>query len=217
MTTIIFKPDVKIKVGKIVCVGLNYTKHIEEMSTKISSEPVLFLKPSTSILVEGEKIKLPAFSKEIHHEVEMALLIGKETKDINKKTWTSHVSGVSVALDLTLRDLQNEAKQKGRPWCVSKGFDGACPVGRFVPLSEVGNICNLGIELYKNGEIKQKGNTCQMIFPPGELLAYISIIFTLEPGDIILTGTPAGIGPIYSKDVIQAKIEKVGSINFEVE
>ncbi len=217
MTMIILNPNTYTKVGKIVCVGLNYIKHIEEMSSKRSSEPVLFLKPSTSILVEGEKIKLPSFSQEIHHEVEMALLIGKEAKNINKEIWESYVSGVSVALDLTLRDLQNNAKKMGRPWCVSKGFDGACPVGRFVLLSEIGSISNLEIELYKNDELKQKGNTSQMIFPPGELISHISRIFTLEQGDIILTGTPAGVGPIYSKDIIRAKIENIGSINFEVE
>lgn len=217
MTMIILNPNREVKVGKIVCVGLNYVKHIEEMSSKRSTEPVLFLKPSTSILQEGEKIILPSYSNEIHHEVEMALLIGKEAKNINKINWKTYVSGVSVALDLTLRDLQSDAKKRGHPWSVCKGFDGACPIGKFVPLSDVGDIGDLEIELYKNDELKQKGNTSQMIFPPKELLAYISRIFTLEEGDIILTGTPAGVGPIYSKDIIHAKIEKIGAINFEVE
>lgn len=217
MKTVILEPDTKYTVGKIVCVGQNYAKHIAEMSAARPSDPVLFLKPSTAILEEGEKINLPQFSKEIHHEVELALLVGNQGSSIKANEWKSIIVGAAVALDLTLRDLQSEAKKKGLPWSVSKGFDGACPIGSFVPLSNIDNINNLEIELYKNDKLKQTGNTGQMLFPPDQLVSYISKIFTLEPGDIILTGTPAGVGPIYSGDMIKAKISDIGEINFKVE
>jgi 5-carboxymethyl-2-hydroxymuconate isomerase len=216
MAIVILKPDTKFNVGKIIGIGLNYAKHINEMSAKRTTNPVLFLKPSTAILNEGENIKLPSFSNEIHHEVEMALIIGKAGKSIRKKNWKSYVIGAAVALDLTLRDLQSIAKEKGLPWSVSKGFDGACPIGKFTPLSDIGDLNNLEIELYVNGKLKQRGNSNQMIFPPDELVSYISAIFTLEPGDIILTGTPSGVGSISSGDNIAASIEEIGKIDFKV-
>jgi len=216
MTTVFLDHDRKFEVGKIVCVGQNYVKHIEEMSAKRSKQPVLFLKPSTSILHIGETILLPNFSNEVHHEVELALLIGKKAKSINQQDWKSHIAGTTVALDLTLRDLQSEAKEKGLPWSVSKGFDGSCPIGNFKPFCEADSLDNLKIQLKKNGELKQSGNTSQMIFPPEVLIAYISTIFTLEPGDIVLTGTPAGVGQLQSGDEIEADIEKVASITFTV-
>ena len=217
MMKIILEPDIKYNTGKIVCIGRNYIKHIEEMSAERTKTPVLFLKPSTAILNIGNKIVLPKYSKEVHHEVELALLIGKKAKSINREEWKNYIAGAAVALDLTLRDLQSQAKEKGLPWCISKGFDGACPIGNFKPLSKIGDIQNLKIELLINNELKQNGNTSQMIFPPDELIAYISTIFTLEPGDIILTGTPASVGPIHSNDIIIASIEKIGSIKFVVE
>ena len=121
-----------------------------------------------------------------------------------------------MALDLTLRDHQSVAKQKGLPWCVSKGFDNACPIGSFIPLPDINNLNSLKIELFVNGKQRQSGNSNQMIFPPGELIAYISSIFTLEKGDIILTGTPSGVGPLSSGDDILGIIENIGEIQFKV-
>jgi 2-keto-4-pentenoate hydratase/2-oxohepta-3-ene-1,7-dioic acid hydratase in catechol pathway len=216
MAKTILKPGTEIIVGKIVCVGRNYDEHISEMSAERPADPVLFLKPSTSILNVGKPIILPSYSNEIHHEIELALLIEKEAKSIKSEDWKNYVAGAAIALDLTLRDHQSVAKKKGLPWSVSKGFDGACPIGSFVPLENIKNIEELKIELYVNGNLRQSGNTNQMIFSPGKLLEYISSIFTLEPGDIILTGTPSGVGPIQNGDEINGIIENIGEIKFDV-
>lgn len=216
MAKIILKPDLEFKVGKIVCVGRNYDEHISEMSAERTSDPVLFLKPATAILNEGNEILLPSFSNEIHHEIELALLISKEAKSIKSGGWKNYVSGAGIALDLTLRDHQSVAKKKGLPWSVSKGFDGACPIGLFTSLEKIPNMDELKIELYVNNKLRQAGNTNQMIFSPGKLLEYISLIFTLESGDLVLTGTPSGVGPLQSGDKIRGVIENIGEINFEV-
>ena len=176
-----------------------------------------FLKPATAILNEGKPIILPTFSKEIHHEVELAFLMHKKTKSIKPGEWKNYVAGAGIALDLTLRDLQVEAKKKGLPWTVCKGFDGACPIGQFKRLDQIPNIDNLDIKLWVNGKIRQSGNTNQMIYPPSILIEYISSIFTLEPGDIILTGTPSGVGPLQKDDIVKGKIEHIGEIHFKVE
>ncbi len=216
MAKIILKPATEITVGKIVCVGRNYDKHISEMLAERPIDPVLFLKPSTTILNEGQPITLPSYSNEVHHEIELALLVKKEAKSIRSDEWKIYVAGAAIALDLTLRDHQSVAKKRGLPWSVSKGFDGACPIGSFVSLEIIENIEKLKIELYVNGKLRQSGNTNQMIFSPGKLLEYISSIFTLEPGDIILTGTPSGVGPIQSGDEVCGEIENIGQINFIV-
>jgi 2-keto-4-pentenoate hydratase/2-oxohepta-3-ene-1,7-dioic acid hydratase in catechol pathway len=216
MTEILLKPDINYSVGKIVCVGQNYTKHIKEMSAQKTKTPVLFLKPSTAIIKEGTPIFLPEFSVEVHHEVELALLIGKLATKISSDDWLNYIAGAGIALDLTLRDLQREAKDGGLPWSVSKGFDGSCPLSDFVPISDIDNLQNLSIRLDVNGQTRQKGNTSEMIFSIPVLIAYISMIFTLEPGDIILTGTPSGVSPLTNGDVLEASIEKIGSIKFNV-
>jgi 5-carboxymethyl-2-hydroxymuconate isomerase len=216
MAKIILKPNKEFKVGKIVCVGRNYDEHIAEMLAERTSDPVLFLKPSTAILTEGNEIILPTFSNEVHHEIELALLINKKARSIQSKDWRNYIGGAGIALDLTLRDHQSIAKKKGLPWCVSKGFDGACPIGSFFSLETLSNLGELKIELFVNSELKQSGNTNQMIFPPGNLLEYITSIFTLEPGDIVLTGTPSGVGPIKSGEQLKGVIENIGEINFSV-
>lgn len=187
------------------------------MSAEKPSEPVLFLKPATSVLNEGELIKLPKFSKDVQHEIELALLISKEAKSIQPDEWKNYVAAAGIALDLTLRDHQAIAKKRGLPWSVSKGFDGACPIGLFKPIEQIANINNLKIELFINGNLKQSGNTNQMIFPMNKLLEYISSVFTLERGDIILTGTPSGVGPIQPGDKIRGVIENIGEMNFNVD
>jgi len=214
MTKIILNPNSEYRVGKIVCVGRNYDEHISEMSAERPSDPVLFLKPSTAILNEGNNITLPTFSNEVHHEIELALLIAKEAKAIKFENWKNYVAGAGIALDLTLRDHQSVAKRKGLPWSVSKGFDGACPIGSFISIEKIPNIGKLKIELFVNNKLRQSGNTNQMIFSSGRLIEYISSIFTLESGDIILTGTPSGVGPIQPGDKIRGIIESIGEINF---
>jgi 5-carboxymethyl-2-hydroxymuconate isomerase len=216
MAKVILKPNTDFQVGKIVCVGQNYEEHIYEMSAERPTVPVLFLKPSTAILNEGNVIKLPSYSNKIHHEVELALLIDREAKSIEAKNWENYVAGAGIALDLTLRDHQAIAKKKGLPWSVCKGFDGACPISSFIPINQIKNIEELKIKLYVNNKLRQNGNTNQMIFSPKILMEYISTIFTLEPGDIILTGTPSGVGPLQKGDYIKAIIENIGETSFKV-
>jgi len=216
MSTVKLKPDQKFKVGKIVCVGQNYRRHIEEMKSKTSKDPVLFLKPSTALLSEGDPIDLPDYSNEVHFESELALLVGKRAKNVNHSEWKKYICGAGIALDLTLRDWQRRAKEKGHPWAVAKGFDGSCPISTFIPISKIEDIQSLSIQFYLNGALKQDGNTREMIHSVDGLIAYISKIFTLEEGDIVLTGTPAGVGEIKSGDKLRANISEVGSMEFIV-
>ena len=216
MSTVKLEPDSIIKVGKIICVGQNYRKHIVELDSVKSKTPLLFMKPSTAILPEGRAINLPRFSQEVHHEVELALLIGKNAKNISSKKWKNYVNGVGVALDLTLRDLQKEAKRYGYPWTISKGFDGSCPLSTFIPIESVKDVQDLKIQLYINNNLRQEGSTKDMIWPVGELLAFITKIFTLEYGDIVLTGTPDGVGKLNSGDRVNASISEIGSMQFVV-
>ena len=216
MSTVLLKPDKQIKVGKIVCIGQNYMRHIDELKSKITKTPLLFFKPATAILTEGNLINLPTISNEVHHETELALLLGKEAKNISKSSWKEYVAGVGLALDLTLRDIQREAKKNGLPWAVCKGFDSSCPISSFVSLDSISDIQNLSIELFVNNEKRQEGFTGDMIWPVDELLTYITTIFTLEPGDIVLTGTPDGVGEIHTGDHLHAKISNVAEIDFQV-
>ncbi len=217
MSTIQLEPDKVIRVGKIICVGQNYMRHIEELKSIRSKEPLIFMKPSTAVLPEGKAINLPDFSNEVHHETELALLIGKEAKNISREKWKDHVCGVGVALDLTLRDLQNEAKKNGHPWTICKGFDGSCPISTFTPLEKITDIQKLKIQLFVNDTLRQDGFTGDMIWQIGELLAFISKIFTLEPGDIILTGTPEGVGKLNHGDHLRASISEIGTMEFKVQ
>ena len=216
MYDVVLKPAHRHSVGKIVCVGQNYAAHIKEMNSKKTGDPVLFLKPSTALINEGTKIHLPAFSQEVHHEVELALLVGKTAKNVPGDRWREYIAGAGIALDLTLRDLQRQAKDRGLPWSVSKGFDGACPISSFVPIKEVPDIQNLDLLLTVNGKIRQKGNTADMLWNVAELIAYITTVFTLLPGDLVLTGTPAGVSKLEHGDVLDASIKHLGQIHFEV-
>jgi 5-carboxymethyl-2-hydroxymuconate isomerase len=216
MASVILIPDKKYNVGKIIGVGQNYAQHAAEMGGSGKNPPVLFLKPPTAILAEGQPIKLPGYSNNVHHEVELALLIGRTGKDIAAGDWRQYLAGAGIALDLTLRDLQRLAKDRGEPWSVSKGFDGACPVSAFTPLEQIKDLNNLRIELEVNHLPRQSGSTAEMIYPVDRLITYISAYFTLEAGDIILTGTPAGVGQIVSGDLLLARIEALGEIKFNV-
>jgi 5-carboxymethyl-2-hydroxymuconate isomerase len=216
MATVFLDPGNPFSVSKIVCVGRNYARHIAEMSSERMEEPVLFLKPPTAILNIGLPIVLPSYSSDVHHEVELALLISRKTRRIKKEDWHLHVAGIGVALDLTLRDYQLKAKEKGLPWSVSKGFDGSCPISTFYPLDHIEDIQNLNLKLSVNGQIRQDASTANMLFPVSELIAYISRIFTLEQGDLVLTGTPEGVGPLKPGDSVVAELAEIAHIQFDV-
>ncbi len=205
------------RVGKIVCLARNYSEHIKELGNAVPEKPVLFIKPASSIIGHREAVIIPTISQNCQHEVELALLIGKWGKNITAKDALGHVAGYGVALDMTLRDVQTELKQKGLPWEIAKGFDTACPLSDFVPAAEVGDPQNLRITLKINEQLRQDGNTAQMMLRIPEIIQAVSKIFTLEEGDVILTGTPSGVGTVRSGDRMQAEIEKVGCLEIPVQ
>jgi acylpyruvate hydrolase len=206
-----------IPVGKIVCVGRNYARHIEEMGEKADADPVFFLKPSTALLTGTHlQVSIPESLGELHHEVELAALIGRRVRALDKEEALKCVAGYAVALDLTLRDLQSRAKEDGGPWCLAKGFDGAAPVGPFVARSSISDPHSLKIELSVNGEVRQSARTSSMIHRIDHLLSYVSRLMTLEPGDILLTGTPEGVGPLSDEDSVLARIDGLPDLGVEI-
>jgi len=203
-------------VGKIVCLGRNYLDHIRELGNKIPDRAVIFCKPSSSLLGNGGTVIIPAYSNDCHHELELALLIGVRGKQIKEEEALNHVAGYGVALDLTLRDLQAELKGKGLPWELAKGFDTSCPLSDFVPAEKVSDPNNLQLTLKVNGEVRQQGNTNMMMRSVEQIVSEISDFYTLEPGDILLTGTPAGVSRMTSGDHLVGAIEQVGTLEVSV-
>ncbi len=212
MNTIRFNDGRTFTPSKIICVGRNYARHIDEMQAERTESPVLFLKPNSALCSIEQPLKLPRNYGSVHHEIELALCIGQKGSFIEKEKVFDYIAGYGLALDLTLRDLQAQAKKGGLPWAVAKGFDGACPVSNFVSALNIAHPDRLQLVLKINGELKQNGNTSRMLFPIPELVSYISRFFTLETGDLILTGTPAGVGPLTPGNVIEAEIESVARI-----
>ena len=189
-----------LPVGKVVCIGRNYLDHIRELNNAVPETPILFMKPATSLVGLDQPIRLPAGRGECHHEVELAVLVGQELRDADAATARRAVAGYGVALDLTLRDLQNELKKKGHPWETAKAFDGSCPLSPFLQPEALADPQATDLTLWINGEPRQQGNTRLMMIGIFELMAHISTHFTLQPGDVALTGTPAGVGPLRSGD-----------------
>jgi len=189
-----------IPVGTIFCVGRNYQKHIRELNSKDPGEPIIFTKPVTAICQDRDKIPLPGKSSDVHHEVELAIIIGKTGKNILQEDAPAYIAGAAVALDLTMRDVQNRAKKNGTPWVIAKGFDFSCPISKVYPVTDLSKLSGVDLFLEKNGTRVQHGNTANMIFSIDYLISYLSGFFILNPGDIVLTGTPEGVGPIYKGD-----------------
>ena len=198
------QPAEAIACGKIVCVGRNYAAHAAELNNPIPDEPILFLKPATALCSLANDIQIPTTRGAVHHELELALLVGRPLRHATTDEVHQGISGVGLALDLTLRDLQSELKKKGLPWDRAKGFDGACPVTEFVPLANDFWKQPSEFQLLRNGELQQQGNSQQMLFAMDRLVAHMSTQFTLLPGDIILTGTPAVVGPLQPGDALKA-------------
>ncbi len=193
---------------KIICIGRNYAKHIEELANEKPTDPVIFMKSDTSILLKKQPFFIPDFSKEIHHEVEILVKINKLGKYIDQKFAHKYYNEISVGIDFTARDLQSKLKEKGLPWEKAKGFDGSAVVGQWVSKDQLGDLNDLNFRLEKNNEIVQQGNTKQMLWKIDELIAYVSQYFTLKIGDIIFTGTPAGVGKVNAEDRLVGYIEQ---------
>lgn len=203
-------------VGKILCLGRNYAAHAKEMKAEVPDLPVVFMKPSTALVRTGGKIAHPPFSNELQFEAEMVVAIGKRGRNIPQSEAHEYVAGYGVGIDMTLRDIQAEAKKRGLPWTVAKGFDTSAPVSDFVHREVVHDPHNLEITLQVNGELRQHSNTNQMIFRVDFIVSHLSSIFTLEQGDIIFTGTPEGVGTVVSGDLLCARLESVGSVEVRV-
>ena len=192
----------EIPVGTIFCVGRNYRKHIEELKSKDLGEPVIFTKPVTAVCQNLDTIPLPEKSTDVHHEVELAVIIGKRGKNIPRDIAPQYIAGAAVALDLTMRDIQGLAKKNGTPWAIAKGFDFSCPISTVYPVTDLNVLSSVELFLEKNGAVVQQGNTSNMIFTIDALISYLSGLFTLSPGDIVLTGTPEGVGPVHTGDLL---------------
>ena len=191
-------------VNKVVCVGSNYAKHIKEMGSQTPEEPVLFIKPETALCDIRQPLALPQGLGEVHHEVELAVLIGSTLKQATEDHVLKAIAGYGIALDLTLRDLQSDLKKAGRPWEKAKAFDNSCPISGFIPTREFNHDPqNIPLSLIINGETRQLGSTADMLHKIIPLIAYTSRFFTLRAGDIILTGTPEGVGPLAKNDELE--------------
>jgi len=201
---------------KIVAIGRNYKQHVKELGNQLPTSPVFFLKPTTSYLKMGSFIDLPA-NCEVHHEVELGVVIGKVGRNVPENTAMDYVAGYTVALDLTARNLQDIAKKEGLPWTESKGYDTFCPIGNLLSKNLVPNPQSVELWLKVNGQVKQKGSTKLMIFSIPKLISHVSSIMTLEPGDLILTGTPEGVGKVLPGDIIDAGITSVPSSEIKFE
>lgn len=188
-------------VSKVVCVGSNYAKHIQEMGGAMPEEPVLFIKPETALCDIRQPLVVPQDFGLVHHEVELAVLIGATLRNASQQQVHKAIVGYGVALDLTLREVQDKMKKAGQPWEKAKGFDHSCPVSGFIPVGEFsGEAQNILLGLKVNGETRQRGNTADMINKIEPLIAYMSRYFTLKAGDVVLTGSPEGVGPLKSGD-----------------
>ena len=192
---------------KIICIGRNYVKHIEELQNERPDEPVIFLKPDTAILPKKFPFVIPEFSNEVQHEVEILIKINKVGKYIENKFAHKYYDEIGLGIDFTARDVQNRLKEKGLPWEKSKGFDGSAVIGEFIPKKLFSSVENITFELTKNGKTVQSGNTSHMLWKIDEIVAHISQYFTLKKGDIIFTGTPEGVSAVKPEDVLEGFIE----------
>ncbi|WP_412067171.1 fumarylacetoacetate hydrolase family protein [Rubrivirga sp. IMCC43871] len=194
----------EVRPGKVLCIGRNYVAHVIEMGGREGDQPVVFLKPATALVGSGGEIVLPGQSADVHHEVELVAVIGTEGKNIEEADALGHVAAYALGLDMTARDLQAEAKKGGKPWSVAKGFDTFAPLGPLVDAAEIPDPQAIDITLAIDGEVRQQGSTALMAFSVARIVAYVSTVFTLEPGDLIYTGTPEGVGPVRDGETLVA-------------
>ncbi|TBN04867.1 FAA hydrolase family protein [Hyunsoonleella flava] len=191
---------------KLICIGRNYTEHIAELENEKPTDPVVFLKPDTAILLKKQPFFIPDFSDDVHHEVEVLVKINRVGKHIDKKFAHKYYDEIGLGIDFTARDLQRKLKQKGLPWEKAKAFDGAAVIGKWLSKNEFTDINAIEFSLKKNDNIVQKGNTSHMLWKIDELIEYVSKYFTLKIGDIIFTGTPAGVGKVVANDKLKGFI-----------
>lgn len=200
---------------KIFCVGRNYSEHARELGNAIPENPVIFSKPDTALLKNGEPFYLPDFSKDVHHEAELVIKINKVGKKIQEPFAGNYFNEIGLGIDFTARDLQSSLKAKGLPWELAKGFDGSAPLGDFINVKDV-DLKNIRFSLKKNAELVQTGNSANMIFSFEKIISFVSQYFTLKVGDLIYTGTPAGVGKVEIGDKLEGFIEDKKMLTCEV-
>ena len=202
---------------RIFAVGRNYAEHIAELNNEKPDEPIIFTKPDTALLRNNAPFYYPGFSQDIHHEVELVLRISKEGKNIDEKFAYKYYDSIGIGIDFTARDLQQKLKTKGLPWDIAKGFNGSAPISeKFIPASEFKDLKNINFKLEIDGQLKQSGNTSLMIFGFEYVISYLSRFFTLKTGDLIFTGTPAGVSAVHIGNKLVAYIEDEKLLEFEV-
>lgn len=201
---------------KVIAIGRNYSEHIKELNNETPDKPVIFLKPDTAILKQNKPFYYPEFSSDIHYEVELVIKISKEGKHIAKKFASKYYEEIGLGIDFTARDLQTQLKEKGLPWELAKSFDNSAPVSEFIPISAFEDLKNLNFSLKINEEIKQTGNTKDMLHYFDDIISFVSEYITLKKGDLIFTGTPSGVGKINIGDRLTGFIEDKMMLNFEI-
>jgi len=202
----------KIQLNNIICVGRNYAAHAEELGNEVPEFPLIFLKPTSALIYSGDNINMPEYSNELHHEIELVLLIGTTIKNAGLTEAENAIIGYAVGLDMTLRDLQSKLKEKGHPWTLAKGFDTSAVVSDFVLKKDYLLNNNESISLKVNNELRQDSNLSLMLFKPAEIVKYLSSKMTLSKGDIIFTGTPKGVGKVEKGEELFGTIENVGEV-----
>ena len=201
---------------KIICIGRNYIQHAKELNNEVPEKPVFFLKPDSALVIRNRPFFYPEFSKDIHHEIEVVIKISHLGRSIDQKFADRYFSEIALGVDFTARDLQNECKLKGLPWEIAKGFDYSAPVSRFFPVSGFPDVHNLNFSLDINGKKVQSGNTSQMLFSFEHIISYVSRFMTLKTGDLIYTGTPAGVGPVKIGDRLEGWLEGEKLMDFAI-
>ncbi|HOP42893.1 MAG TPA: fumarylacetoacetate hydrolase family protein [Flavobacteriales bacterium] len=203
---------------KLLCIGRNYGDHARELGNAVPAEPVFFLKPATALLQHGNAIRLPRFSSDVHHELEVVFRVGRTASHISSERAWEHLDAYTLGLDLTARDVQQEQKEKGLPWEKAKAWDGSAPMSDTWTAIDPGTPPgSMAFSLERNGRVVQRGTTDDMLFPVPALVAYLSRFITLEPGDLVFTGTPAGVGPLAPGDVLEGKLDGRTILTFNVE
>jgi 2-keto-4-pentenoate hydratase/2-oxohepta-3-ene-1,7-dioic acid hydratase in catechol pathway len=205
-----------LNIERVFCIGRNYVEHTHELSNIIPTKPVVFIKPASCLVEPGEKIHFPKHGNLLHHEVEIVVKVGWEGRVNTEEEALSFISSITVGLDLTIRDVQEELKKKGLPWEIAKAFEQSAPIGDFIPYDQSFDLNDISFACKVNGIERQRDNTGNMIFSIGKLLVELSKIWVLHPGDLIYTGTPSGVGPLKIGDVVEVESDPIGSFSWSI-
>lgn len=208
--------QIDLPIGKVVCVGRNYMLHIKELNNEVPTQPLLFMKPASALCSIAQPVRIPNDQGECHNELEVAILIKHKLTKASAEQAQQAIWGVGLGLDLTLRDVQTHLKNKGQPWERAKAFDGSCPMSQFIPITQIPDLTDIEFRLLVNGEVRQLGNTVDMMLPILDLLVEITKQFTLLPGDIVLTGTPKGVAALSQGETLSLELPGLLSVNTQI-